>query len=52
MTLCPIALVASCKRCPAFSVCPLKTIIGDHVKQEKTQTEQQADKEEKQPTEM
>ena len=29
MTLCPIALVAGCKKCPAFSVCPLKTIIGD-----------------------
>lgn len=29
MTLCPIALVASCKQCPAFSVCPLKSVIGD-----------------------
>ena len=29
MTLCPIALVAGCKKCPAFSVCPLKTVIGD-----------------------
>ncbi len=29
MTLCPIALVAGCAKCPAFSVCPLKTIIGD-----------------------
>ena len=45
MTLCPIAIVASCKKCPAFSVCPLKTVIGDHVKQE--QTNQQADNEEK-----
>jgi hypothetical protein len=31
MTLCPIALVAGCKKCPIFSVCPLKTVIGDHV---------------------
>ncbi len=30
MTLCPIALTAGCKKCPAFSVCPLKTVIGDH----------------------
>ncbi len=35
MTLCPIALTAGCKKCPAFSVCPLKTVIGDH-KPEKT----------------
>jgi hypothetical protein len=30
MTLCPIAIVASCKQCPAFKVCPLKGVIGDH----------------------
>ncbi len=29
MTLCPIAIVAGCKKCPAFSVYPLKTVIGD-----------------------
>jgi len=29
MTLCPIAIVAGCAKCPAFKVCPLKTIIGD-----------------------
>jgi hypothetical protein len=29
MTLCPIALAVTCKRCPAFSFCPLKTVIGD-----------------------
>ena len=29
MTLCPIALVASCAKCPAVSVCPLKSVIGD-----------------------
>ncbi len=29
MTLCPIAIVAGCKKCPAFNVCPLKTVIGD-----------------------
>ena len=47
MTLCPIAIVAGCKKCPAFSVCPLKTIIGDYIKQEKKQIKQQADNEEK-----
>ncbi len=29
MTLCPIAIVAGCRKCPAFSVCPLKTVLGD-----------------------
>jgi hypothetical protein len=29
VTLCPIAIVAGCRKCPAFSVCPLKTVIGD-----------------------
>ena len=47
MTLCPIAIVAGCKKCPAFSVCPLKTVIGDYMKQEKDQTKQPADNEEK-----
>jgi len=30
MTLCPIAIAVGCKKCPAFSVCPLKGVIGDH----------------------
>jgi hypothetical protein len=30
MTLCPIAVVAGCQKCPAFKVCPLKGVIGDH----------------------
>jgi hypothetical protein len=29
MTLCPVALTAGCRKCPIFSVCPLKTVIGD-----------------------
>lgn len=29
MTLCPIAVVAGCAKCPVVSVCPLKTVIGD-----------------------
>jgi hypothetical protein len=34
MTLCPIALAASCKQCAVVSVCPLKTVIGDYPKAE------------------
>lgn len=34
MTLCPIAIVAGCRKCPAFTVCPLKGVIGDQVKEE------------------
>jgi hypothetical protein len=29
VTLCPIALAVTCRKCPAFSFCPLKTVIGD-----------------------
>ena len=29
MTLCPIAVAVGCKKCPAFSICPLKAVIGD-----------------------
>ena len=34
MTLCPIAVVAGCKKCPLFSVCPLKGVIGDYKKED------------------
>ena len=47
MTICPIAIVAGCKKCPAFSVCPLKTVIGDYMKEKKEPTKQQADNEAK-----
>ena len=30
MTLCPIAIVAGCQKCPAFKACPLKGVIGDY----------------------
>jgi hypothetical protein len=29
MTLCPVALAIGCRKCPIFSVCPLKSVIGD-----------------------
>ena len=44
MTLCPIALVVGCKKCPAFTVCPLKSVIGDYKKPEEMQTKQDAEK--------
>ena len=47
MTTCPIALVVGCKKCPAFSVCPLKGVVGDYRKQEETPTQQQAENEDK-----
>ena len=34
MTLCPIAIAVGCKKCPAFSVCPVKSVIGDDPKPE------------------
>jgi hypothetical protein len=37
MTLCPIALMATCKKCPAFNVCPLKGVIGDYKRPEESQ---------------
>lgn len=30
MTLCPVALVSGCQKCPIFKPCPLKSVIGDH----------------------
>lgn len=29
MTVCPIAIVAGCAKCPAFKICPLKGVLGD-----------------------
>lgn len=44
MTLCPIALAVGCQKCPAFSACPLKGVIGDYKKPEEAQGTQQAEK--------
>ena len=30
MTLCPIAIAVGCRKCPVFSVCPVKGVIGDY----------------------
>jgi hypothetical protein len=34
MTLCPIAIAVGCKKCPAYSMCPLKGVIGDYKKED------------------
>jgi hypothetical protein len=36
MTLCPIAIAAGCRKCPAFGLCPLKGVIGDYRKEDDT----------------
>ena len=30
MTLCPIAIVAGCSKCPVVKICPVKTVLGDY----------------------
>jgi hypothetical protein len=35
MVLCPVALAVGCKKCPIFSFCPVKTVIGDQKPEEK-----------------
>jgi len=37
MTVCPIAILASCKKCPAFTICPAKGILGDYKPQDNSQ---------------
>ena len=44
MTICPIAIVAGCKKCPAVSMCPLKSVLGDYEKPVEKQTEQDSGK--------
>ena len=39
MTVCPIAIAVTCKKCPAFSVCPLKGTLGDYKKAEPAKPE-------------
>ena len=34
MTICPIALVVGCEKCPAFKFCPLTTVLGDQEKKD------------------
>jgi hypothetical protein len=34
MVLCPVAIAVGCRKCPIFSVCPVKSVIGDYKKPE------------------
>jgi len=34
MTVCPVAIMAGCKKCPAVSICPLKSVLGDYVEED------------------
>ena len=43
MTVCPLALTVGCRKCVIFSVCPLKTLIGDQTEStEKTKPDEAA----------
>jgi hypothetical protein len=42
MTVCPIAIAVGCKKCPAFSVCPLKSVIGDQKQDDAPATKAEA----------
>ena len=44
MTLCPVAIAVGCKKCPVFSVCPLKSTIGDYKPDDKTSEKSTAKK--------
>ncbi len=39
MTVCPIAIAVGCKKCPAFKICPAKSILGDQPKTPEKQPE-------------
>lgn len=47
MTLCPIALVAGCVKCPMVKFCPLKETLGDYKKEENIQEQGEKEKENK-----
>ena len=38
MVICPVALAVGCKKCPIFTVCPVKGVIGDYKKPESEDT--------------
>lgn len=44
VTLCPVALAVGCRRCPVFSICPLKGVIGDQSPEAQQQPAPQAKK--------
>ena len=44
MTVCPIAIVSGCKKCPAFSLCPLKGVLGDYKAPDEKESKQESGK--------
>lgn len=32
MVICPVAIVAGCKKCPIFKICPATATLGDQKK--------------------
>ena len=30
MTVCRVAIVSGCKKCPVVRICPLKTVLGNY----------------------
>ncbi len=42
MTLCPVALISGCAKCPIFKPCPLKGVIGDYVKPDEKKAAEKA----------
>jgi hypothetical protein len=30
MKVCPVAIAVGCKKCPVYSICPAKGLIGDY----------------------
>ena len=47
MTVCPIALVAGCVKCPMVKFCPLKETLGDYKKEESSQEQGKKEDEKK-----
>ena len=45
MTICPIALVVGCEKCPAFKFCPLTTVLGDQEKKDEKDEKEDSEKE-------
>lgn len=39
MTICPIAIAVGCQKCPAFKICPLKSVLGDKPSAPKVEAE-------------
>ena len=33
MVLCPVAIAVGCRKCPIFTICPVKGVIGDYKKE-------------------